>query len=83
MKSKVLVATTLLLLGTVTSAYSGVCESANSAVAGTTAAAAALWATPPAVVATTGTAALEHSSGSYILSSVGIGGTGYIALCMT
>ena len=32
-----------------------------------------------AIAATAGIAALEHSSGAFILSAVGVGGTGYIA----
>lgn len=56
-----------------------VCQKVTETEAAALAAAGALVASGSTIASTTGLAALSHSSGAAILSSVGVGGTGYLA----
>lgn len=67
------VLTSLFLL--TNGAEAGVCEKAGSVLAGVGATVAGT----STAVGMAGTAAVPHAAGGFILSSVGVGGTGYIA----
>lgn len=56
-----------------------VCKKVSDVKAGSASAVGTLVAAPGAIANGAGIAALTHSSGAAILSSVGVGGTGYLA----